>query len=479
MAIYFKFKNVKKWETLNFESSVISVLEVKRGIVRHKKLDQTNDDFDLMLSNAQTGELYKDDAYLIPKNTSVVVKRIPAKKQRSLVLKAPPETLFTSSDQTSNIPQLGQTTGSAEERQMLELAQQASSQMYVSLSLLFIIYRSGDPSSGHNRAPMGQPPPGYVCFRCNVPGHHIQDCPTNGDPSYDLKKSFPPIGIPRSFLKTVDAPVDSSDGTAPRGMLDLGEGKYAYAEANETAFRQTHSNRLQTAAAAFSDSSSHVNSSLPKEFVCPLCRKLLVSPSVLPCCFSSFCDECIRQQLIVDTNGACPVCRAENMSPEDLKPNKRLEERVEEYKVNNPLERHMSPVTPFDDQSDAGAGLMQRGVRKRFKCEFCGRTGHTEDRCFSKQRQSGPKYNSQPQRRDRSPSRDDRFQDRRSQSRQSEQREYPRSRDGGYGRVAGNERDDLHRRERSRDRRDQRYGSDLGRGAPLFTPRGQDRERRQ
>ncbi|KAH7384963.1 hypothetical protein BKA64DRAFT_748440 [Cadophora sp. MPI-SDFR-AT-0126] len=31
----------------------------------------------------------------------------------------------------------------------------------------------------------GPPPPNYVCNRCNIPGHHLQVCPTNLDPSYD------------------------------------------------------------------------------------------------------------------------------------------------------------------------------------------------------------------------------------------------------------------------------------------------------
>ena len=34
---------------------------------------------------------------------------------------------------------------------------------------------------GGGRGDMGgPPPPGYVCFRCSVPGHWIQNCPTNG-----------------------------------------------------------------------------------------------------------------------------------------------------------------------------------------------------------------------------------------------------------------------------------------------------------
>ena len=35
----------------------------------------------------------------------------------------------------------------------------------------------------------GIPPPGYVCKRCNRPGHYIHVCPTNADPSYDRPRS--------------------------------------------------------------------------------------------------------------------------------------------------------------------------------------------------------------------------------------------------------------------------------------------------
>ncbi|KAF6842089.1 hypothetical protein CPLU01_00182 [Colletotrichum plurivorum] len=31
----------------------------------------------------------------------------------------------------------------------------------------------------------GAPPPGYVCKRCGIPGHFIQDCDTNGNPIFD------------------------------------------------------------------------------------------------------------------------------------------------------------------------------------------------------------------------------------------------------------------------------------------------------
>ncbi|KAK9086858.1 hypothetical protein Syun_029252 [Stephania yunnanensis] len=57
--------------------------------------------------------------------------------------------------------------------------------------------------STRDRAPHA----GYICRRCNISGHFIWDCPTNGDPNYDIKKLKPPTGIPKSMLMT------TSDGS--------------------------------------------------------------------------------------------------------------------------------------------------------------------------------------------------------------------------------------------------------------------------
>ena len=44
---------------------------------------------------------------------------------------------------------------------------------------------------GFRAKPTGPPPPGYVCKRCGTPGHYIQCCPTNNDPSYNLNRPRP------------------------------------------------------------------------------------------------------------------------------------------------------------------------------------------------------------------------------------------------------------------------------------------------
>lgn len=108
--MHYKFKNSKEgqksWSMVTFNGSVISALDLKRSIVAQKKLDRSAGHFNLALSNAQTGEgdecrvgwlhkrdacvEYKDDNFLIPKNTSVIVRRVPATVQRNLLSRLDP-----------------------------------------------------------------------------------------------------------------------------------------------------------------------------------------------------------------------------------------------------------------------------------------------------------------------------------------------------------------------------------------------------
>lgn len=55
MAVHFKFKSAKEFDTITFESTFIRVGDLKREIVRKKNLDKGLD-FELVLTNAQTQE---------------------------------------------------------------------------------------------------------------------------------------------------------------------------------------------------------------------------------------------------------------------------------------------------------------------------------------------------------------------------------------------------------------------------------------
>jgi hypothetical protein len=55
--VHYQFANASKiWNSISFENSSISVIDLKRAILIKTKLNNSPDNFDLSLKNAQTGE---------------------------------------------------------------------------------------------------------------------------------------------------------------------------------------------------------------------------------------------------------------------------------------------------------------------------------------------------------------------------------------------------------------------------------------
>lgn len=78
-AVHFRFKSARDFDTVTFDGDFISIADLKVGIVEVKKLNY-GEGFDLDISDAQTNDDYADEAHLLPKNTSVVVRRVPGLK---------------------------------------------------------------------------------------------------------------------------------------------------------------------------------------------------------------------------------------------------------------------------------------------------------------------------------------------------------------------------------------------------------------
>ena len=71
-AIHYKFKSAKDYDTYRFEGAGIPVWDLKNEIIRAKKLEKSQD-FDLVISNAQTNEgIHKlDPSYLAFDNIGI------------------------------------------------------------------------------------------------------------------------------------------------------------------------------------------------------------------------------------------------------------------------------------------------------------------------------------------------------------------------------------------------------------------------
>ncbi|KAK4389513.1 E3 ubiquitin ligase PQT3-like [Sesamum angolense] len=399
MAVYYKFKSAKDYDSVAIDGHFISVGHLKEKIFELKHLGRGTD-FDLVVTNAQTNEEYLD-GMLIPKNTSVLIRRVPGRPRKPIVtapvteqeepnvennsddlqavkgsfagadpsamkfgedlewdefgndLYAIPEnvhvqlsipvqdaTPVNKEDEESKIKALIDTPALDWQRQpsdgfgpgrgfgrgmggrMMEGVVLLENFRRIDLLMLLCSYSSvvcdcvcktkWFNSSGRGGFEKKTPPQGYICHRCKVPGHFIQHCPTNGDPNFDIKRVKPPTGIPKSMLMAT-----------PDGSYALPSGAVAVLKPNEAAFEKEIEGMPSTRPVG----------DLPPELHCPLCKEVMKDAVLTSkCCFTSFCDKCIRDHIM--SKSMC-VCGATSILADDLLPNKTLRDTINRILESN------------------------------------------------------------------------------------------------------------------------------------------------
>ncbi|KDP35221.1 hypothetical protein JCGZ_09380 [Jatropha curcas] len=322
MAIYFKFISAKDYDAIAVDSPAISVSALKRKIFEFKYKSKNGlcrgTDFDLAIINAQTNEQYLDDM-LIPKNTGVLIRRVPGTGRGS---KKPIDTA-TIAVTERQIPRsrsktIGSTGSSSSATGASVSSKPASTNTdsvgegfdngattgSVSVKSSVASVGSGPGSFrgevgggrvngrgsgvGYGGLEKKTPPEGYVCHRCSMAGHFIQHCPTNGNPGYDFKRMRPPTVL----------------------------------KANDAAFEKEIFGCFPA-----KKSSLWLASDLPPELLCPLCKQGMKNAVMTSkCCFSSFCDKCIRDYLI-GCKLKC-VCGATDVLTDHLIPNMTLRDTI-------------------------------------------------------------------------------------------------------------------------------------------------------
>ncbi|XP_024996165.1 E3 ubiquitin ligase PARAQUAT TOLERANCE 3 isoform X1 [Cynara cardunculus var. scolymus] len=367
MAVYYKFKSAKDYDSIPIDGHFITVASLKEKIYESKQLGRGTD-YDLVVTNAQTNEEYLDEDMLIPKNTSVLIRRIPGQPRMPIVAapvteQAEPKVvndLESAQSAKSNFSGAGLSfpnylDGSEYDEfgndlyEIPEVVPIASSnqlqdapapskadedskiQALIDTPALDWQQQNFDgfgAGRGFGRGMGGRmggrgfgrgggferktPPPGYVCHRCKTPGHFIQHCPTNGDPNFDIKRVKPPTGIPKSMLMAT-----------PDGSYALPSGAVAVLRPNEAAFEKEIEGMPSTRTVG----------DLPPELHCPLCKEVMKDAVLTSkCCFTSFCDKCIRDHII--SKAVC-VCGATNVLADDLLPNKTLRDTINRILESN------------------------------------------------------------------------------------------------------------------------------------------------
>ena len=76
MSVRYKFKNDLQFNTLPCDGFDVSLRDLKKAVVRAKKFGRLTD-FDLIVTNEQTSQVYNNDEDLIPKNSTLIIARHP------------------------------------------------------------------------------------------------------------------------------------------------------------------------------------------------------------------------------------------------------------------------------------------------------------------------------------------------------------------------------------------------------------------
>ncbi|CAB0027944.1 unnamed protein product [Trichogramma brassicae] len=165
--------------------------------------------------------------------------------------------------------------------------------------------------------------PSYRCHRCHRAGHWIKDCPM---PS-EVKRIKKSSGIPSSFMVQVEGP------SVP-GALLTSSGTYAVPSIDYKVYEETkrEKSQLKRKKTTIEEPSTDVvQTPIPKEIICPICKEILNDAVMIACCAMTFCHECISTYLVESEDQQCPHCKEKDVSPEQCWPNRYLRKAVSRF----------------------------------------------------------------------------------------------------------------------------------------------------
>ncbi|XP_071677708.1 E3 ubiquitin ligase PQT3-like [Lolium perenne] len=263
MAVYYRYRSGVDTFSLPVAAPSISVGDLKRLIMGtsrhgHGRTRGRGPREGIAISDAQTGEEYTDDMALVLRNSTVVVRRVAG---------PPADAIVSPSTQRPKAAQDGggsSSDSSSRSSSSVSTAEEDDEAKAISAVIDAAELKWEGPSRYNHRGavyPGRAPHAGYVCRRCRVPGHFIQHCPTNGD---------------RRF--------------------DFGEATAVISPAPETPVH---------------------DDGVPADLHCKICWKVMVDAVVTSkCCFSSFCERCIRAHIVASSKCVCGAqARADDLIP--------------------------------------------------------------------------------------------------------------------------------------------------------------------
>ncbi|KAK4338602.1 hypothetical protein RND71_043089 [Anisodus tanguticus] len=274
MSIHFKFRSCPSFDSVDTDGRPsISLRQLREKIIRLKKLNNYQD-FDLVFSDAISGEAYNDENFQIASGSSVIVKRVPA----GTVPSAAKPPIGTMKD-------LG--------------------------------LKDADPVN-HVGGQVNE----FDEFGADIcpvaEGTFLNsDVEFGNDNCWDFEKEN--LSGPRFQCQKL-------------GSRDLGQAIQRGSNQSKIATKLPEPktvDELTLQKVVISNFPAVPNIGFPVELKCPLCNTFFKDAVMIPCCQHSFCEKCIRLALL--EKAMCPKCLSIRCRVEDLLPNLSLRQAIEHF----------------------------------------------------------------------------------------------------------------------------------------------------
>ena len=373
--ILFKFRSNPNFEPLPMPGTSARLFDVKRAIVRAKKLDRGGTpEFDLSVKNATTNEEYLDESMLLPRGTRVIVQRRPAVAGRGLLARiAQSETggvsssvMNTSLNSHSNSSYYTINSRDRDEEDEFvdndeedvsptaqPKAPPAEDTELAALKAVMdegsSLYRPGGAignktwTMGGGSMPAGSGMPQKQPHYQRHQKHHVRP---NADPELrEQEQRQQPkkraTGIPRTFLQfetgtSGEKSDDNEAGLNDDKTMDVAGGGLARIQPSTAGFAELIAHKG-------GQSSGHPTRSIeyalkltftdiPKDITCGICNGLVKNAMFLHWDEEgrTACETCIRDAL-TDNGFRCPLTGKEGISPDELFPNHQLRKAADRF----------------------------------------------------------------------------------------------------------------------------------------------------
>ena len=343
-TILYKFQSGTTFEALPLPGSAARLFDVKKAIVKAKKLDNSGSmEFDLAIRNADTNEEYGNEGMLLPRGTRLIVQRLPAPRGQGFLarmarneqLGAPmaghghhqpvapgstPSGYYTIDSRARDDDEFVTSAGPADDEKELAALQAATSTQTSGPAMTGGYSGGAGRGAGPGRG-TGGGPPRMTHFR------------PNADPELreQEKQSMPKkraTGIPRTFLN-LNAPPQTDGREGEEANVPL-------LQPNAIGFKE-----LVNRGGGQSESTigtrrdldyalKLTSTSVPDYLKCAICEGVVKDAMLLPWDTEgrTVCAQCIRDALA--QNGfRCPLTGIDGVSPDDLIPNVGLRKAAE------------------------------------------------------------------------------------------------------------------------------------------------------